>query len=172
MFSDPVVQSTSLKLALSVPLGSHAHPGTNRCGQGCVGLLTVRPGLPAHLQTLRSPHLTARRREEESEEDAVAGRQGNGPEWVEQSRNAPSLHARSWARCAQYTMSLNPHDNTCHYCRFTGKARGSERPAPPFQVRKLLSSPRSTWGSEDLSPDLCGWACAAHPVHGNTHAHW
>lgn len=68
-------------------------------------------------------------REEESEEDAMAGRQGNRPEWVEQSRNVPSLHARSWARCVQYTMSLNPHDNICHNCRFTGVHReGTEAP--------------------------------------------
>lgn len=65
MFSVPGLQSTPLELALSVPLGSHAHPGTNRNGQGCVGLLTVRPGLPALLQNLTPPHLTARRREEE-----------------------------------------------------------------------------------------------------------
>lgn len=58
-----------------------------------------------------------------SKEDAMAGRQGNGPEWVEQSRHVPPLHARSWARGVQYTMSLNPHDNVCHRCRFTGVHR-------------------------------------------------
>lgn len=174
------MQSTCLKLALHVPPGSHAHPGTNRCVQGCVGLFMVRPGLPAHLQTLRPPNLSEEEREEESEEDAMARRQGNGPRGWNRVAMCPRCMPETGpgVLSTQCPLILTTTSvMTASSQGSQGRHRGSERPAPHFQVRKQLSSPRRTCPEAvergpEPAPGWLGVCSLSLLSHGNTHPHW